>query len=131
MLLAASGAKAQSSSGWTVAADTLNVRISYRIASCSGNDRIFLKVENSSADAVQISWDDVLSSGQTTFTSGGLQMNRSLQLGAGAAAEGSCDQIMSGQRLLTLPVDLFLRGKDNYDLSKLIYTVSGFSKTTL
>lgn len=117
-------------SGWKTLIDTLQVKISYRLADCKGGDRVFVQVENRSNDAVSLSWDDNLVSGGASFTTAGKGV-AAVTLTAGQTISGSCDAYMVSGRMLVLPLDMYFQGKDKYDPAALVYTISGFTKAIL
>lgn len=125
-----SSAMAQSNGEWITAVDTVKIKISYQITACGGQDWIVLQVQNTSADSVSISWDDNLSSDTSKFTSKGVpNYRRSLHLSANQIVVGNCANMQPSERLLTLPLVLFLN--NSYRKENLTYSVSGFTKSTL
>ncbi len=126
--LASVNTQAQSSPQWKTVIDTLQVKISYTVSGCNANDKIFLRIENNSADSLLLTWDDNLVSGSSNYSNAGNNGSVQFHIGPNKIIEGSCAQPVT-ERLLCLPVDLFLRG--NYDINNLIYSITGFTKSTL
>lgn len=127
-LMASVNSRAQSSGTWKTVVDTLQVKISYSIGGCNANDKIFLRIENNSADSLLLTWDDNLVSGASNYSNAGNNGSVQFHIGPNKIIEGSCEKPVT-ERLLCLPVDLFLRG--NYDINNLIYSITGFTKSTL
>ncbi len=127
-LLVSVNTRAQSSSTWKTVVDTLQVKISYSIGGCNANDKIFLRIENNSADSLVLNWADNLVSGSSNYSNAGNNGSVQFHIGPNKLIEGSCAQPVT-ERLLCLPVDLFLKGA--YDMNSLIYSITGFTKSTL
>ncbi len=127
-MLQSGNKKSLSTITWKTIVDTLQVKISYSLSECSGKDRIFLRIENNSADSLLLSWGDNLTSGSSSFSNAGNSQGTSLHISPNKVIEGTCEQSVT-ERLLCLPVDLYLRGA--YDVNNLNYSITGFTKSIL
>lgn len=130
-LFSAGNAKAQTAGDWKTVSDTLQIKISYTLLTCNGSQKLAVRVENSSSSAVSISWDDQFVSGVHSFTTVGKENVKSLTIAANSSVTASCETTAVAGKTLLHPLDLYFRGKDNYDTATLVYTISGFSKSTL
>jgi len=104
-----SAAQTTADPNWVSAKDTLGVSIHYKLMACNGRNWLFLKVTNSTSNAVSLRWDDVLTSGSANYSSAAKpNFNGAINLAANQTKEGSCAVPYSNDRALSLPLKSFI-----------------------
>jgi len=96
-------------SSWVTAKDTLGVSIHYKFVACNDRNWLFLKVTNSTGNAVTLKWDDVLTSSSANYSSVAKpNFNGVVTLAANQTKEGSCAVPYGNERALSLPLKSFI-----------------------